>query len=181
MKRLPALFGAGAAALALAVLAAGCGGSSGEAASGGSSGNGSGGYSYGGSSNGGTAKAAGGPATIAVASSSLGRILVDGQGRTLYLFEKDTGTTSTCSGGCASSWPPVTTSGAPKASKGAVAAKLATSKRSDGTLQVTYNGHPLYLYAGDSKPGQTNGEGLDQFGAEWYVLSPAGDKVESGS
>jgi hypothetical protein len=83
-------------------------------------------------------------------------------------------------GACANVWRPVTTSGAPKAGKEAVAAKLGTSKRRNGTLQVTYNGHPLYTYAGDAKSGQTNGQDSDEFGAEWYVLSPAGNTVESG-
>lgn len=179
MKRLT-LFAVAAAALAAAALAAGCGGSSGETASGGSSGNSSRTYANGGNSNGGSAEAAAGGATVAVANSSLGQILVNGQGRAVYLFEKDPGTASTCYDVCANIWPPVTTSGTPSAGQGAVAAKLGTTKRSDGTLQVTYDGHPLYTYAGDSNPAQTNGESLVQFGAEWYVLSPAGQAVENG-
>ena len=119
-----------------------------------------------------------GDATIASASTSLGRVLVNGRQLTVYLFEKDKGKTSSCYGPCASAWPPVTTSSMPRAGGGATAAKLATTRRSDGTLQVTYNGHPLYTYADDSKPGQTNGEGVDEFGAEWYALSPAGTTVE---
>jgi predicted lipoprotein with Yx(FWY)xxD motif len=121
----------------------------------------------------------GGGAAVALRKTDLGMILVSG-GRTLYLFEKDKGPKSTCSGACASSWPPLTTSGKPKAGKGVTAAMLGTSKRGDGTTEVTYNGHPLYFYAGDSSPGQTTGQGLDQFGAEWYVLSAKGDKVEKG-
>jgi predicted lipoprotein with Yx(FWY)xxD motif len=124
----------------------------------------------------------GGGATVDVESTGeLGKILVDSKGRTLYLFEKDTGTKSTCSGACAAAWPPLTTSGKPKAGAGANASMLGTTKRSDGTREVTYNGHPLYYYAGDQAAGDTNGQGLDQFGAEWYVLSPAGHKVEDGS
>ena len=108
----------------------------------------------------------------------LGRILVDRQGRTLYLFEKDAGGSSSCYGACASIWPPLTTTAAPKAA-GGLTRPLGTTKRSDGTTQVTYNGHPLYTYAGDSAAGQTNGEGLDQYGGGWDVLAPDGDKIES--
>jgi predicted lipoprotein with Yx(FWY)xxD motif len=157
---------AGMAAGALALAAAGCGG--------GSSGGG-----YGGG--GGTASTpAKGGASVGVANSNLGKILVDAQGRTLYLFEADKGPKSTCSGACASAWPPVTTKGAPVAVDGAAKAMLGTTKRADGTMEVTYGGHPLYTYAGDTSAGQATGQGLDQFGAEWYVLSPAGQKVEGG-
>ena len=159
---------AGAAALALAV--AGCGGSSG--------GNDSGGY---GAPADAPAADTSGPASVGLASSKLGKILVDGAGRTLYLFEADTGTASTCDGACASAWPPLTTSGKPTAGPGVSAAKLGTAKRSDGTSEVTYNGHPLYTFSGDSAPGQTNGQGSNGFGAEWYVLAPAGNAVETGS
>lgn len=108
----------------------------------------------------------------------LGTILVDGKGRTLYLFEADKSTTSTCKGACATAWPPVLTSGKPSTGGSAKSKLVGTSKRSDGKTQVTYHGHPVYLYAGDSKPGDTNGQGLDQFGAEWYVLDAAGNKVD---
>lgn len=163
-----------ASALVVAALtAAGCGGysakgGSGTAASGGSS------YGYGGGSRGTTTESASGSATIAVRNSSLGRILVDGRGMTLYLFEKDTGTTSTCNGSCAHFWPPLTTKGMPKADTGTMAAKLGTTQRTDGTTQVTYDGHPLYYYRGDTKPGDVTGQGLDAFGALWYVLAPGG-------
>jgi len=123
-----------------------------------------------------------GAATISVRANSLGQILVDGNGRTLYLFEADTSAASTCSGACAQAWPPVTTNGAPKAAGSASQPLLGTTARSDGTTQVTYNGHPLYLFINDTKPGDTTGEGSTQFGAGWDVLSPAGDKIEkSGS
>ena len=122
---------------------------------------------------------AAGPAKIAVGRSSLGRILVTRQGRSVYLFEKDHRKASTCYGACAGEWPPVTTSGAPIAAKGVVDAMLGTRKRKNGTLQVTYNGHPLYTYAGDAKAGQTNGEGSNAFGGAWYVLSPAGKKIDN--
>jgi predicted lipoprotein with Yx(FWY)xxD motif len=108
----------------------------------------------------------------------LGTILVDAKGRTLYLFEKDQGVRSSCYGGCASVWPPLTTSGRPQTGTGASAALLGSTSRTDGTTQVTYNGHPLYFYVSDTRPGQTGGEGLNQFGAGWDVLSPAGNKIE---
>jgi predicted lipoprotein with Yx(FWY)xxD motif len=120
-----------------------------------------------------------GAASVALASSKLGKILVDGQGRTLYLWEADTGTASTCAGACASAWPPLTTEGQPVAGAGVSASKLGTTKRGDGTTEVTYNGHPLYTFSGDSAPGQTAGQGSDGFGAEWYVLSAAGNAIES--
>jgi len=154
---------AGVAALALAV--AGCGGGTGGA--------------YGGSS-GAPAASGSGTASVALAQSDLGKILVDGQGRTLYLFEADKGTTSTCDGACASAWPPLTTADQPVAGVGVPASKLGTTKRGDGMTEVTYNGHPLYTYAGDSAPGQTSGQGSDDFGAEWYVLSGAGSPIETG-
>lgn len=108
----------------------------------------------------------------------LGTILVDGKGRTLYLFEADKTTKSTCAGSCATAWPPLLTSGTAKTGPGARKNLLGTTKRPDGTSEVTYNGHPLYYYAGDAKPGDTNGEGLNQFGAAWYALNPAGTKID---
>jgi predicted lipoprotein with Yx(FWY)xxD motif len=158
-------------AAAIALLAAGCGGGNNNSSS-------SSGGSPATTSSPATTAATG--ATVAVKSSKLGKILVDDQGRTLYLFEKDKSATSTCSGSCAAAWPPDTTSGTPKAGSGAAAAALTTSARADGSMQLVYHGHPLYRYAGDIKAGDTNGEGLDQFGAEWYVLSPAGNKIEKG-
>ena len=121
-----------------------------------------------------------GAASVALANSSLGRILVDGEGRTLYLFEADKGTTSACEGACASAWPPLTTDGKPTAGTGVSAARLGIADRGDGTTGVTYNGHPLYTFAGDSAPGQATGQGSDGFGAEWYVLSAAGNAIETG-
>ncbi|MER5215707.1 hypothetical protein ABT063_35585 [Streptomyces sp. NPDC002838] len=115
---------------------------------------------------------------MAVRSSELGRILVDGEGRTLYLFEADTSEKSTCNDACAQAWPPLTTSGPPKAGEGVKADLLGTTTRDDGSTEVTYNGHPLYYFQGDRKPGDTTGQGLDQFGAEWYVLNADGNKVE---
>jgi predicted lipoprotein with Yx(FWY)xxD motif len=120
-------------------------------------------------------------ATVGVSSNGdLGKILVDSKGRTVYLFRKDTGPKSTCSGACASEWPPVTTSGKPTAGKGLSASKLGTTKRSDGTTQVTYNGHPVYLYAGDHGAGDVNGQGLNFFGGLWYAMSPSGNANTGG-
>jgi predicted lipoprotein with Yx(FWY)xxD motif len=141
-------------------------------------GGGTSGSPYAASSAPGAAAGASGGASVALASSKLGRIVVDGEGRTLYLFEADKGAKSTCDGACATAWPPLITSGKPAAGAGISAAKLGTTKRDDGSSQVTYNGHPLYTFAGDGAPGQTAGQGVDGFGAEWYVLSGAGNKIE---
>ena len=115
---------------------------------------------------------------VAVASTGLGRILVDARGRTLYLFEKDKSGKSACSGQCATFWPPLMTSGKPVAAAGVKASLLGTTRRADGRLQVTYNHHPLYTFYKDTRKGQTKGEGLDFFGGEWYAVSPAGKTVE---
>jgi predicted lipoprotein with Yx(FWY)xxD motif len=117
--------------------------------------------------------------TVKTRSTSLGTILVDSKGRTLYLFEKDTKNKSKCSGQCAVNWPPALVSGKPTAGGKAVASRLGTTKRSDGKTQVTYAGHPLYRFIVDkNKPGSTKGEGIDAFGAEWYVVGPNGKKIE---
>ncbi|MFE9856360.1 hypothetical protein [Streptomyces sp. NPDC005780] len=115
--------------------------------------------------------------TVTTASSPLGTILVDGDGRTLYLWEADTASESTCDGDCAKAWPPVTVTGKPLAGKGVKAALLGTTTRDDGRKEITYNGHPLYRYAGDTNAGDTNGQGSNGFGAAWYVLDTAGDKI----
>jgi predicted lipoprotein with Yx(FWY)xxD motif len=163
MKRLIAL---AIAPAAVAVFAAGCGG-------GGSSGSAGSGY-------GGAAKpaASSARAAVAVRTTQLGPTLVDRTGRTLYLFEKDKTTASTCDGACASVWPPLTTNGKPQAQAGTSAAKLGTTKRKDGKIEVTYAGHPLYYYVSDTKPGQLSGEGLDQFGATWDALAPSGEGID---
>jgi predicted lipoprotein with Yx(FWY)xxD motif len=116
-------------------------------------------------------------ATLGVVSNNLGKILVDSQGRTLYLFKRDSGATSACTGACASNWPPLRATGKPTVGSGAETSIVATSARSDGEPQVTYNRHPLYLFKGDKKPGDTNGEGLTAFGGGWFALSPAGNQV----
>ena len=108
-----------------------------------------------------------------------GKALVDGKGRTLYLFEADKNGTSTCSGACAKSWPPDTVTGTPDAGSGVSQTLLGTIKRSNGTLQVTYNGHPLYYFIGDKSSGAAKGQGLKAFGAGWYVVSASGNKIDT--
>jgi predicted lipoprotein with Yx(FWY)xxD motif len=153
---------------AAGALAAGCG----------SSGSGSGG-------SGGAAAPVGttpsGVATVSATNTGLGTVLVDGSGRTLYLFEKDQPNQSACAGACVAAWPVDQTSGTPKAGNGATASLLGTIKRGDGSTQVTYNKHPLYYYSGDSQAGQQNGQGINAFGASWHVLTPAGTAVSGGT
>jgi predicted lipoprotein with Yx(FWY)xxD motif len=108
-----------------------------------------------------------------------GKFLVDGQGRTLYLFEADKGGTSTCTGACASTWPPVTASSMPTAGGGVDEALLGTVKRADGTEQVTYNHHPLYYFAADTGAGTAKGQGSKEFGAGWYVVDARGSKIDN--
>jgi predicted lipoprotein with Yx(FWY)xxD motif len=156
-----------------AAIAAGCGGNdnSGGSSSGGGGGGGGG---YGG---GGAPSTSSGPATVATSNTKVGTVLVDANGRTLYLFQKDQPNQSACSGACVSAWPVQSSSGMPKAGNGVQASLLGTIKRSDGTTQVTYNKHPLYYYSGDTQAGQQNGQGLNAFGALWYVVGPAGNQV----
>jgi predicted lipoprotein with Yx(FWY)xxD motif len=118
-------------------------------------------------------------ATVLAANSRLGRILVDSTGRTLYLFKADVGAKSACSGACATAWPPLLTGGKPAVRSGAMAALVGTTKRSDGAQQVTYNGHPLYLFIKDQKPGDVIGQGVTAFGAAWFAVSPAGTQISS--
>ena len=117
--------------------------------------------------------------TVDAASSSLGKILVAKNGMTLYMFASDQNGKSSCSGPCAQYWPPYT--GTPKAGAGLDASLLGTTMRSDGKSQVTYDGHPLYTYAGDSSPGATNGQGQNTFGALWWVLAPDGSVVKTAA
>ena len=164
-------FGVPVAAAGLALIAAGCG-SAGTTSAGS-------GQGYGAPTAAATSAAAA-PArrdTVATRRTSLGNVLVDAQGRTLYLFEKDKGMTSACSGACASIWPPLTATKA-VAGAGLSAVKLSVAKQPGGASDVTYAGHPLYTYVGDTKPGETKGQGLNQFGAGWYVLSPSGKKID---
>jgi len=173
MKRKITVFFAIAAPLAAVLIAAGCGSSaSGSAYSAGPYGSAAAASA--------SVRSATGATRVGVASSQLGRILVDGKGRTLYAFGKDKNGRSACSGGCATYWPALLTSGKARAGHGVKASRLGTTKRGDGRLQVTYNRHPLYTFKLDKKAGQTNGEGLNDFGGVWNALSPAGRKVESG-
>ena len=152
-----------AALLALPLLAAACGGggsSSAPAAT---------------STPAAAAAATGG--TVASASSPLGQILVAKNGMTLYMFASDQNGKSSCSGACAKFWPPYT--GTPKAGSGLRASLLGTTMRSDGTAQVTYDGHPLYTYSGDPAPGDVNGQGVSTFGALWWVVAPSGKVVKT--
>ena len=116
-------------------------------------------------------------ARVDIAKTNLGRILVDSKGITLYDFPPDKGKVSVCYGACAALWPPLITHGKPVAGHGARASLVGTTKRKDGKLQVTYGGHPLYYFVTDRKPGQTTGQGLNQFGAPWWVISPAGKEI----
>jgi len=121
-----------------------------------------------------------GGATVAVAKTRIGRILVDSKGITLYDFVTDKGGVSGCYGACAALWPPLITKGKPHAGPGVRASLLGTTKRKDGKLEVTYNHHPLYYFVTDRKPGQTTGQGVNQFGGPWWVLSPAGKEIHRG-
>jgi predicted lipoprotein with Yx(FWY)xxD motif len=111
------------------------------------------------------------------ANPKLGQILVDGNGRTLYLFAADRGAASTCYGACATYWPPLLTGSAPQAGTGVNASLLGTTKRTDGTTEVTYAGHPLYYVVTDHNPGDATGQAIVNFGAAWYVLGPDGNKI----
>ena len=121
------------------------------------------------------------PTSVGTGKTALGTTLVDSQGRTLYLFTHDSGTTSTCGGPCAAAWPPLVATGAPTATSGANAALLGTSKRADGTTQVTYNGHPLYRFIKDASRGQTNGQGVAAFGGSWLAVTADGNQAGQAS
>ena len=117
-----------------------------------------------------TTTAASGSATVQTGNASVGTILVNSSGRTLYAFANDQGLTSSCTGGCASAWPPLMATGAVTAGNGVDASKLTTAPSG----QVAYNGHLLYLYSADNAAGQTNGQGL---GGVWHVVAPSGDPI----
>ncbi len=121
----------------------------------------------------------GASATVGVAKSSLGSILVNSHGRTVYLFKADSATKSACAAACATAWPPLLAKGKPTAGAGLSASKLGTIPRSGGQRQVTYNGHPLYTFVKDTKPGDITGQGLVAFGARWFTLTPAGTQISS--
>jgi len=123
--------------------------------------------------------AAGMAATVDLHASSLGQILVDAQGRSLYLFEADKGGKSACNGPCAATWPPLLSTGTPQASMGATTSLIGTTARADGGTQVTYAGHPLYYFVGDKAAGDVTGQDIDQFGAKWYVIGKDGKKIDN--
>jgi predicted lipoprotein with Yx(FWY)xxD motif len=160
------------AALALigALAVAGCGSSSSSSSSGGA---------YGSSESTTKPTAAsseGAPITVGTAS-GVGKVLVDSKGLTLYYFQKDQNGESACYGACEKGWPPLLTEGKPQAGEGAMASKLGTTERKDGTTQATYAGWPLYTFVEDKKPGEDNGTDSKAFGASWYPLHPNGEKA----
>jgi predicted lipoprotein with Yx(FWY)xxD motif len=116
---------------------------------------------------------------IKTSAGSTGAFLTDSSGRAVYLWVKDGKNMSACTGSCAGAWPPVTATGMVTASGSAMAADLGTIARSDGTKQVTYDGHPLYYFVGDTGAGQTNGQGSDSFGAKWWLIAPSGAQITS--
>jgi predicted lipoprotein with Yx(FWY)xxD motif len=180
MRRSPVLAAFAAAVIALVV--AGCGSSSSSSGSGTTASSGAASSNAGGAYGAATppkttAAKPTGAAVIRTTKGKLGTFLVDAKGRTLYLWKADTGMSSTCTGACAQAWPPATTSGKPTAGSGVQASMLGTTKRSDGTLEVTYAGHPLYTFSGDAQAGQTNGQDSSAFGATWYIVAPSGKQI----
>jgi predicted lipoprotein with Yx(FWY)xxD motif len=115
--------------------------------------------------------------TVSLSKTKLGKILVSSKGHTLYMFAKDKNGKSSCSGSCAKFWPPYLQHGKATAGSGVKASLLGTTRRSNGSMQVTYNKHPLYSFALDKKTGQTNGEGNFAFGGKWYAVSAKGTAV----
>jgi predicted lipoprotein with Yx(FWY)xxD motif len=166
----PARLAAGVGgAVGVALLAAACSSGSSSSAAAPASSAASGAAAGSSSSSGGT--------VIKTATASWDTFLTDGSGRAVYLWVADTGDKSTCSGACAGAWPPVTASGAVTASGSAKASDLGSITRSDGTKQVTYDGHPLYYFSGDSGAGTATGQGSDSFGAKWWLVTPSGSDV----
>jgi predicted lipoprotein with Yx(FWY)xxD motif len=176
-----------------ALAIAGCGSSNsettGESAGGGSAENASseeeaygGGRAYGGGESSNTAAAetgseGGGTTFVSTGNAGdLGQVIVNSEGMTLYDFHKDKGKMSSCYGSCEGFWPPLTTSGEPMAKGGAQSSMLGTTERKDGSMQVTYAGHPLYTFVKDGKPGEANGNDYKAFGAQWYALMPNGEE-----
>ena len=117
-------------------------------------------------------------ALVSVHKTALGKVLVDARGHTLYLFEKDNKGMSSCNGACAAYWPAILSAAKPRAGAGVRASLLGRTRRADGRRQVTYAGHPLYTFVGDTKAGQTTGEGLTDFGAAWDAIAPNGQSIE---
>ena len=151
---------------ALALLVAGCGSATMDAGS---------------STSAHTSAAAHSAAAVQTHQGPHGEYLVDGTGHALYMFEKDTSGSSQCSGACADVWPPLITTGQTAASGDVKGDLLGTLTRQDGSTQVTYNGHPLYLFAKDEDSSDTYGQGVDGFGARWWVLTPSGEAITAAS
>ena len=170
------LFSFAALAVAGALVLAACGGSSTSSSSGAGS---TPSYDAAKPSTSNTSNGSGAASVVSTKTSSLGTFLVDGKGRALDLWDADNGSMSTCSGACAQAWPPLTATTTPKASGAVKASPLGTTKRADGSREVTYAGHPLYTFAGDSQPGQTTGQGSNGFGAPWWVVTPAGKALQN--
>jgi predicted lipoprotein with Yx(FWY)xxD motif len=126
----------------------------------------------------GAASSASTMATVKLSDSKFGQILTDTQGNTLYVFEKDTGTTSNCNTGCEELWPPMKVTGTPVAGSGITQSDLGTTTRADGSTQLTFHGHPVYHYAPDTKAGDTNGQGI---GGIWFVVDSSGNPVKSAA
>lgn len=140
----------------------------------------SGGSTTGASASGGSSSSAASQARLTTKHSKLGTILAAGPRQlTVYMFEGDSAGKSSCNGACAQAWPPVTTSGRTSVSGLASSADLGTISRSDGSKQVTYKGHPLYLFIRDKDAGDVYGQGVHAFGADWYALAPSGEKVDN--
>lgn len=167
-------------AIAAALAIAGCGGSSDNSSTSSSS------SAYGGGGKGGSEKTAassesgsgGGAAMMSLASAQeVGKVLVDSKGFVVYDFHKDKGSTSSCYGACAQAWPPVLTEGEADVGNGASASMIGATKRKDGTMQVTYAGHPLYTFVEDKKPGEANGNDVSAFGGQWYALKGNGEEA----
>lgn len=119
------------------------------------------------------------PASLSIASSRYGKIIVDSSGRTLYLFDAERSTEPKCYGPCAAAWPPLSTATAPVSGSDLSQGLIATALRSDGSLQVTYNGHPLYYYVGDRAPGEIKCQAVFEYGGGWYVLDAQGNKISA--
>ncbi len=165
-------------AIAAALAIAGCGGSSNDESSSSSEAGSGGAYSRGGGEEKNTSSEGGSAAVVSLASvPKAGMVIVDSKGFTLYDFHKDKGTTSACYGACAQAWPPLITEGAPEVGNGASASKLGTTERTDGTMQVTYAGHPVYTFVEDKKPGEANGNDVSAFGGQWYALKGNGEEA----
>jgi predicted lipoprotein with Yx(FWY)xxD motif len=155
------VLGAGGLAV-LASVAAGCGGAGATAASSAP-----------------PKTASGQAATVGISNTGIGQILVNSQGHTLYLFKADQGTKSACTGACSAAWPPLLVKGTPTSGNGVNGSLVGTASRPEGTTQVTYNGHPLYLFVKDTKPGDTNGQGVTAFGAAWFALTSSGNQASA--